>query len=78
VRTRSIFTTAALIVAGKAYPGHVTATSHKYVPGGQYLMVRPGSPADSALRIVFETDSGHVTRFRSGRMPEVEWVERCG
>jgi hypothetical protein len=61
-----------------AYAGRVTATPHKYVPGGQYLSVRPTSPADSAYRIVFETENGRVTRFRSGRVPEVEWVERCG
>ena len=61
-----------------AYAGRVTATPHKYVPGGQYLTARSTSPADSALRIVFETDKGRVTRFRTGRTPEVEWVERCG
>lgn len=61
-----------------AYAGRVAATPHKYIQGGQYLTVRAASPADSALRIVFETDSGRVTRFRSGRVPEVEWVERCG
>ena len=61
-----------------AYAGRVTATPHKYIPGGQYLTVRPTSPEDSTLRIVFETDSGRVTRIRSGRIPEVEWVERCG
>ena len=61
-----------------AYGGRVTATPHKYLPGGQYLTVRSASPEDSTLRIVFETDSGRVTRFRSGRLPEVAWVERCG
>ena len=61
-----------------AYAGRVTATPHKYVPGGQYLTVRSNSPADSARRMVFETENGRVTRFRSGRVPEVEWVERCG
>ena len=61
-----------------AYVGRVTAMPHKYVPGGQYLTVRSTSPADSARRMVFETENGRVTRFRSGRVPEVEWVERCG
>ena len=61
-----------------AYAGRVTATPHKYVPGGQYLTVRPVPPADSPHRMVFETENGRVTRFRSGRVPEVEWVERCG
>jgi hypothetical protein len=60
------------------YGVRVTATPHKYVSGGLYLSVRPAMPADSRFRIVFETDSGRVTRFRSGRLPEVAWVERCG
>ena len=64
-------------VAG-AYAKRMTATPHKYVPGGQYLTVRSASPADSTRRMVFETENGRVTRFRTGRVPEVEWVERCG
>jgi hypothetical protein len=62
----------------EAYAGRVTVTPHKYLRNGQYLTVRSPSPEDSALRIVFEADSGHIKRFRSGRVPEVEWVERCG
>ena len=62
----------------QAYVGRVTVTPHKYVQGGQYLTVRSPSPQDSLLRIVFEAEGGRVTRFRSGRVPEVEWVERCG
>jgi len=61
-----------------AYAGRVTTMPHKYVPGGQYLTVRSASPADSAFRIVFEAEAGRITRFRSGRVPEVEFVERCG
>lgn len=62
----------------EAYAGRVTVKPHKYVQGGQYLSVRPASPQDSTRRIVFETENGRVTRFRSGRLPEVDWVERCG
>ena len=62
----------------EAYGPAVTTRPHKYVPGAEYLIVKPASPADSTLRIVFETDSGRVIRLRSGRLPEVEWVERCG
>jgi hypothetical protein len=40
--------------------------------------VQSVSPQDSTRRIVFETETGRVTRFRTGRLPEVEWVERCG
>ncbi len=62
----------------EAYAKRMTATPHKYIPSGQYLTVRSASPADSLRRMVFETENGRVTRFRAGRVPEVEWVERCG
>jgi len=61
-----------------AYAGRVSATPHRYVPGGQYLTVRPSPAGDSTRRMVFETENGRVMRFRAGRLPEVEWVERCG
>lgn len=61
-----------------AYAGRLTTAPHKYVAGGQYLTARSSAPADSSLRIVFEAEGGHVARFRTGRLPEVEWVERCG
>ena len=61
-----------------AYAARMTATPHKYVPGGQYLTVQSTSPADTSRRMVFETENGRVTRFRTGRLPEVEWIERCG
>jgi hypothetical protein len=57
------------------YPGRVHTQPHKYTTG-KYLIVP--SPADSTFRFVFETDEeGRVTRYRSGRLPEVEWVEAC-
>lgn len=59
------------------YPGRTTSTPHKYVPGARYVSVRPSSPPDSN-RIVFEVENDRVTRYRAGRVPEVEWVERCG
>jgi hypothetical protein len=62
---------------GEAYAGRATATPHKYVPGGQYLTVKSGSAQDS-VRIVFESEAGRITRYRVGRVPQVEWVERCG
>ena len=62
----------------RTYEGRVRTMPHKYVPGGQYLIVKPASPTDSTLRIVFESEGGRITRYRSGRVPEVEWVERCG
>lgn len=50
----------------------LTVTPHKYTEG-QYLTLAP----DAEHRIVFETDGQHVTRYRVGRLPEVEWVEGC-
>ena len=65
-------------VSPRAYGARAAETPHKYVAGGKYYTVAGPSPTDSSYRIVFETESGHVTRFRVGRVPEVAWVERCG
>jgi hypothetical protein len=54
------------------YPRAV-ASPHKYTDG-RYLTVI----GDASHRLVFETDGERVTRYRSGRLPEVEWVEGCG
>jgi hypothetical protein len=63
---------------GELYPGRITTTPHKYVQGARYLTVTPTAARDSSHRIVFETEGGRVARYRAGRVPEVEWVERCG
>jgi membrane-bound inhibitor of C-type lysozyme len=55
-----------------AYGAAVTASPHKYTKG-QYLTLAP----DADHRVVFETDGERVTRYRVGRLPEVEWVEGC-
>lgn len=57
------------------YTNRVTSTAHKYNQGGHYLTVEGPNAAN---RIVFETDGVKVTNYRSGRVPEVEQVERCG
>ena len=59
------------------YGDRVAEMPHKYVAGGKYLVVTPAS-GDTALRLVFETEGGRVTRFRGGRVPQVMYVERCG
>jgi hypothetical protein len=59
------------------YEGRVAVTPHKYVEGGHYLTVTPAAPADSAYRIVFETNEGRVTRYRAGRLPSVRYIEGC-
>ena len=49
---------------------------HKYTDG-HYLVVTPSATADQAYRLVFETDGQKVLRYRSGRMPGVQYVEGC-
>jgi hypothetical protein len=57
------------------YAGRVTSSPHKYT-NGHYLTVKPAGE-ESPYRLVFETDGERVTRYRAGRLPEVEWVEGC-
>ena len=59
------------------YGSRVTLQPHKYLPNGRYLIVDPIPASDSGLKLVFETDGSRVTKYRAGRMPEVEWVEGC-
>ncbi|MDF1506014.1 hypothetical protein PYV61_23880, partial [Roseisolibacter sp. H3M3-2] len=61
----------------EAYGARAAVTPHKYVDG-HYVTVTPAAPADSAYRLVFETERGRVTRYRAGRRPAVEYVEGCG
>lgn len=59
------------------YPGQIKVTPHKYVQGGHYLTLIPKDRANQNYRVVFETDGKLVTEFRSGKLPEVEFVEGC-
>lgn len=58
------------------YPGQVTVQPHKYTDG-HYLVVTPADAADKDFRIVFETDGNKVTRYRSGKIHSVQYVEGC-
>jgi hypothetical protein len=59
------------------YPGQIEVSPHPY-SGGHYLTFVPKSAADSNYRLIFETDrQGKVTSFRSGKLPEVAWIEGC-
>lgn len=58
------------------YPKQVSVSPHKYTDG-HYLTVVPASKADSAYRIIFETDGKKVVNFRAGIRPQVEYVEGC-
>jgi hypothetical protein len=58
------------------YVGRVSVTAHKYTDG-HYLTITPVNPDDTLHRIVFETKNGLITRYRAGRLPQVEYVEGC-
>ncbi|MEP6766299.1 MAG: hypothetical protein ABJB66_18445 [Gemmatimonadaceae bacterium] len=58
------------------YPGRVQVTPHKY-EDGHYLTIKSANIRDSLYRIIFETSSGRVTRYRAGLSPAVEYVEGC-
>jgi hypothetical protein len=59
------------------YSGRVAVGPHKYTKG-HYLTVTPADPADSAFRLIFETDGQRVVRYHAGKRPQVEYVEGCG
>lgn len=59
------------------FPNQIELEPHEYIDG-HYVIFVPRDRADSNYRIVFETDrTGRVTQFRSGKLPEVMWVEGC-
>jgi len=55
-----------------AYDRTITVQPHKYTDG-HYVIV----DGDDDLKLLFETDAGMVTMFRTGRDPEVGYVEGC-
>jgi hypothetical protein len=59
------------------YPGQIKVTPHEYVAGGHYLTFIPKDKADKNCRLVFETDGKRVTQMRSGKLPEVSYIEGC-
>lgn len=59
------------------YSGQLEITKHKYDENGFYLTFRPKDTADQPYRLQFETDGKQITKFRVGRLPEVEQVEGC-
>jgi hypothetical protein len=61
------------------YPDQIKVTPHKYTGdrGGHYLTFVPKDAVDRNYRLIFETLNGHVTQFRSGKLPEVEYIEGC-
>lgn len=59
------------------YGSRLTVQPHKYLPNGHYLIANPIPASDTGFKLVFETDGNRVTKYRAGRMPEVQWVEGC-
>jgi hypothetical protein len=59
------------------YGNQIVVQQHEYRPKGHYLVFVPKDKADQKFRVVFETDGQKVTQFRSGRLPEVSYVEGC-
>jgi tetratricopeptide (TPR) repeat protein len=62
------------------YPGQIKISPHPYGrPNGNrhYLTFIPKDAADQNYRYIFETGGGRVERFRSGQLPEVEYIEGC-
>jgi hypothetical protein len=59
------------------YGSQITVKPHPYVGTGHYLVFTPKDQADREFRVIFETDGQKVTRFRSGQLPEVEYIEGC-
>lgn len=56
----------------------IETSAHPYVTGGKYLTFVPVDEIDKNFRVIFETDeNGIVTSYRSGRLPEVGWIEGC-
>ena len=58
------------------YPGRITTEPHTYTDG-HYLEFYGRDAADKNLGMVFETDEGRVTRFRTGTTSGVALVEGC-
>lgn len=60
------------------YDGALESRPHKYDPAGRYLVLVPPEDGRDSLRLIFETDGGGITRYRTGLLPAVEYVEGCG
>jgi hypothetical protein len=59
------------------YPNQIKVEAHEYDPKGHYLIFVPKDSQDENYRIIFETDGKKVTRWRSGKLPEVQFIEGC-
>lgn len=61
-------------IIGKVYNGKTTEKIHPYLgESGKYIIV----DTKEGFQIIFETDHGLITSFRSGRLPSVSYIEGC-
>lgn len=59
------------------YRQQLVVELHKYDQNWRYLTFVPKDAIDANFRVVFETNGKTVVNFRSGKTPEVEYVESC-
>ncbi|NEO25385.1 MAG: GerMN domain-containing protein [Kamptonema sp. SIO4C4] len=60
------------------YGDKIKAEPHEYEPDGKYLIYVPDASSNQDYRVIFETNAqGEVTMMRSGKLPEVGYVEGC-
>ncbi|NET00615.1 MAG: hypothetical protein F6K62_04485 [Sphaerospermopsis sp. SIO1G2] len=60
------------------YGQQIKVEPHPYAyPDGHYLIFVPQDQADKNYRLIFETDGKRVTRYRVGKLPEVNYIEGC-
>jgi hypothetical protein len=60
------------------YQGQIKVQKHPYNRfGGHYLIFVPKDREDKNYRVIFETDGKKVLRYRSGKLPEVDYIEGC-
>lgn len=61
----------------QVYPGQIKAIKNPLGGPGNNLTFVPQDKADSQYRLIFQTRNNRVTSFRSGKLPEVEYLEGC-
>jgi hypothetical protein len=62
----------------RLYPGRITVEPHHYIPeSGHYLNYTPNDKKSRNYGMVFETDNGVVTSFRTGTIEAIALVEGC-
>jgi hypothetical protein len=59
------------------YPGYIRSEPHAYIGAGHYLYFVPRDAEDQNYRLIFETNGNQVMRMRSGKLPDVTWIEGC-